>query len=389
MHLHFDCFSGVSGDMTLAAMVDLGVPADWLQAQLQRVLPPDDFHLTTDRVMRSGIQAVDLHVHVTSHVHARHFTEIRDLIRNSGLGEAVQKNSLDIFSRIAAAEAGIHGCTPEEVHFHEVGAVDAMVDIMGTALAVDYLGITSISSSAVALGSGFVTCQHGVLPVPAPATLKILEGLPAYGTTVPHELATPTGSAIVAGLATEFGPIPEMTIHRVGYGAGKRDLEQQPNLLRLLLGERGASLETENGIVVIETTIDDMNPELFGFVMERLFEDGALDVCWIPVQMKKNRPGTLVQVLSRRENRSAIVQRLLSETTTIGVRYHDVRREILKRENRQVITSFGRVPVKAILRPDGRECLTPEYEACREIARQRNLPIQDVYRTILREVGSE
>ncbi|MFZ5569776.1 MAG: nickel pincer cofactor biosynthesis protein LarC [Thermodesulfobacteriota bacterium] len=387
MHVHFDCFSGISGDMTLAALVDLGVPVEWLRDRLGRVLPPDDFDLTASPVQRGGIRAMDVQVRVRRHEHARHFTDIREMILGGGLPETVQKTSLEMFQRIAEAEAGIHGCRLEEVHFHEVGAVDAMVDIIGTALGVDYLGIASISSSPVALGSGFVECRHGLLPVPAPATLKILEGLPVYGTSVPHELATPTGAAIVATLAAEFGPLPDMTVARTGYGAGKRELRQQPNLLRLVAGKRTRSAEAENGTVVIETTIDDMNPELFGFVMNRLFEDGALDVCWIPVQMKKNRPGTLVQVLSRQEHRAAIVQRLLSETSTTGVRYHEVRREKLARELRLVETSLGRIQVKAIVRPDGGVRLTPEYEVCREIAQRLDLPLQEVYRTILKEVG--
>ncbi len=387
MHAHFDCFSGISGDMTLAAMVDLGVPPEWLREKLELILPADEFELKTGWVMRSGIKAVAVDVKVKPADHARDFRAIKALLLGSVLPETVRQRSLAIFEKIAAAEAAVHGCSMEQVHFHEVGAVDAIVDIVGTALGLDYLGVASVSAGAIPLGCGFVVCQHGTLPVPAPATLKIVEGLPVCGTRIPHELTTPTGAAILAVLADEFGPIPLMTVRTSGYGAGKRELKEQPNLLRVLLGRRSGLKGASNAVVVIETTIDDMNPEIFGFVMERLFQDGALDVCWVPVQMKKNRPGTLVQVLSRLEDRPAIVRRLLSETTTSGVRYYEVRREILEREIKWVDTAFGKVQVKAITRPDGKVQMTPEFDACRDIARERNMPIKDVYERIIKEIS--
>lgn len=387
MHAYFDCFCGISGDMTLGAMIDLGVPAQWLSEQLCTVLPPSDFTVTVDRNTRSGIQAMNVTVQDNTKAHARDYKAIRRLVIESGLPASVKETGLAIFSRIAAAEAEIHGRDIDAVHFHEVGGVDAIVDILGTALCVQYLGIRTITASSVPLGSGFVTCSHGTLPVPAPATLKILKGLPVIGTDIQSELTTPSGAAIIATLARAFGPMPEMIVHKIGYGAGKRDVAERPNLLRVVTGEPASAEMGEDRVIVIETAIDDMNPEIFGYAMEKLFEAGALDVCMMPVQMKKNRPGTLLQVLCRDQNRKQIIERLFFETTTSGVRYYDARREILHRESREVETRYGRVRAKAITQPDGAVRMAPEYESCREIAAKQGIPIKTVYEQLVGDLS--
>jgi uncharacterized protein (TIGR00299 family) protein len=243
------------------------------------------------------------------------------------------------------------------------------------------------------LGKGFVSCSHGKLPVPAPATLDILKDVPVYGTAIPHELVTPTGAAIISATAQGFGAIPDMVINQSGYGAGQRDLADNPNLLRIILGQETQTaadkLETiqEDLVVIIETSIDDMNPELFGHLMDRLFEDGALDVCWIPVYMKKNRPGTKLQLLCQREKRDLLIRRILSETTTLGVRYYESRRRLLRREQQEIETAYGRIAVKRVKDPHGNIRIIPEYEACRKIARRLDLPLRIVYDTVAREAA--
>ena len=312
MIAYFDCFSGISGDMTLGAFFDLGVPVEWLNDRLETI-PLTGFEMLVETVSRNGIQSKSVEVRVKDDTTSRHYEDIKSIIEKSPFSFEVKQRSFDIFEKIADAEALIHGCPREKVHFHEVGGIDALVDIVGTALCADYLEIDSVIASPIPLGRGFVTCQHGILPVPAPATLGILKGVPVYGTKIPHELVTPTGAAIIATLAESFEEMPDMIIEKIGYGAGKREMESQPNLLRIILGteitnskKRVGEYRSDN-IVKIETCIDDMNPEMFGFLMERLFEKGALDVYWIPIFMKKNRPGTMVQVLCSENCREVLV----------------------------------------------------------------------------------
>jgi len=266
-----------------------------------------------------------------------------------------------------------------------------MRSIVGAALCVDYLQVEKVISSSLPLGKGFVTCQHGILPIPAPATVSILQGVPTYGTQIPFELVTPTGAAIISTLAESFGPMPEMIIGKSGYGAGQRELKDQPNLLRIISGTFAGTLSEyqHDKVVIVETSIDNMNPELFGFVMERLFEDGALDVYWIPIYMKKNRPGTMVQVLCHQEQRDRIITRILSETTSIGVRYYPADRCMLLREFRDITTAYGEIQVKCITYPNGQIRYVPEYEICKKIALEKKIPIQVVYDTIQRELTAE
>ena len=388
MIAYFDCFSGISGDMTLGAFFDLGVPVEWLKDRLEAI-PLTGFEVLAETVSHHGIQAKSVEVRVKDDATSRHYEDIKSILEKSPMSSGVKQRSLDIFERIADVEALIHGCPKEKVHFHEVGGIDALVDIVGTALCVDYLKIDSVIASPIPVGRGFVTCQHGTLPVPAPATLGILKGVPIYGTKIPHELVTPTGAAIIATLSESFEEMPDMIIEKIGYGAGKRELETQPNLLRIVLGTEITNSEKELGvyqadqIVILETCIDDMNPEVFGFLMERLFEKGALDVYWIPIFMKKNRPGTMIQVLCPENYREVLMTCILSESSSLGVRYYHVKRRMLGRERITVKTVYGEIAVKRITELDGSSRIIPEYEICKKIALEKNLPIRMVYDTIL------
>jgi uncharacterized protein (TIGR00299 family) protein len=393
MLAYFDCFYGISGDMTLAALIDLGVPLKYLEDRLNSI-PLRDFDITVTQVHRSGIHAVSVSVGAYDDQTTRNFTDIRSLIMDCPLSERIKSTSLQIFKKLASAEARIHSCSTEEVHFHEVGGIDAIVDIVGAAIGLDYLGINNIIASPIPLGTGFVTCRHGKLPVPAPITLDILRGVPVYGTDISHELVTPTGAAIIVTLAERFGTMPDMTMTGIGYGAGQRELEAGPNLLRVIIGT-GSETATaspgeklEDHITILETCIDDMNPELFGYLMDRLFADGALDVYWIPVYMKKNRPATMLQVLCHPNDKDSLIRRILSETTTLGVRYYESRRRLLWRDRFEVKTTYGDIAVKRIKDLQGNIRIVPEYEVCEKIAREQNIPLRIVYDTITRETGN-
>jgi pyridinium-3,5-bisthiocarboxylic acid mononucleotide nickel chelatase len=391
MIAYFDCFSGISGDMTLGAFVDLGVPLEWLKAQFE-TLPVSGYDLSAETVTRSGICAKSVDVFVKDDAASRNYKEITAIIENSSLSSKVKETSLAIFEKIARAEARIHRCPKEQVHFHEVGGIDALIDIVGTALCVDYLGIEKVMASPIPLGSGFVTCRHGTLPVPAPATLDILKGVPVYGTKIPHELVTPTGAAIIVTLADAFAEMPDMIIEKTGYGAGKQVLEAIPNLLRIVMGagpvlqDKTGNRHQEDKIVMVETCIDDMNPEVFGFLMERLFEKGALDVYWIPIFMKKNRPATMVKVLCPEDLCERVMDCILSETTSTGVRFYSAKRRMLPREPIVVKTAFGEIAAKQFIELDGSTRIVPEYETCRKIALDKKLPLRVVYDTILKSL---
>jgi uncharacterized protein (TIGR00299 family) protein len=345
-----------------------------------------------ETISRNGIQAKSVEVRVQDNTTARHYKDIIYTVEKCSLPPEVKKMSLDVFEKIADAEALIHGGSKENVHFHEVGGIDALVDIVGTALCVDYLKINRVISSPIPVGRGFVNSRHGILPVPAPATLCILKGIPVYGTKIPHELVTPTGAAIVTSLAESFEEMPDMNIEKIGYGAGKRELEAQPNLLRIILGpklknsEKGIGAYQADQVVILETCIDDMNPEVFGFLMDRLFEKGALDVYWIPVFMKKNRPATMVQVLCTEKYHEALMACILSESSSLGVRYYHAKRWMLGREKVMLKTVYGEIAAKRITELDGSSRIVPEYEICKNIALEKNLPLRMVYDTILKSL---
>ncbi|MFW6080371.1 MAG: nickel pincer cofactor biosynthesis protein LarC [Desulfosalsimonas sp.] len=376
MIAYFDCFSGISGDMTLGALIDLGVPAEWLKKTIAEKLHLEGFDITAEAADCSGISAKRVTVE-TKDTPERDYAAISQLIKSSALPHSVIETSLAMFDRLAEAEASIHGCEKNHVHFHEVGGVDAIVDMVGTALAVDYLGIDTVEASPLPMGSGTVDCSHGTLPVPAPATAALLRGVPVYGSDISSELVTPTGAAIITTLAQSFGTMPDMIMGAVGYGAGSRSFPRRPNVLRIMTGSRKASADS---MMLVETCIDDMNPEIYGYLTDRLFAGGASDVYMIPVYMKKGRPGTMVQVLCEKARKEDMASMILTETSAIGVRYYPVSRRVLERRQIMVETPFGPVAAKQVCTPDGGVRITPEYESCRQIAEKKNIALQEVYR---------
>jgi uncharacterized protein (TIGR00299 family) protein len=392
--LHFDCFSGASGDMVLGALLDLGVPLDGLRAALGS-LALDCGEVSASRVVRSGISATKFHVrehagagtnhpddnragHHDPHDHGHHsLAEIAAFIDRSALSPAGKARAKRLFDRLGEAEAAIHEMPVEQVHLHEVGAIDSIVDIVGAVYALEWIGATEITASPLNVGSGTVRSAHGLLPVPAPATARLLSGAAVYSGAVAAELVTPTGALIVTDYAKAFGPMPPLRIGKIGYGAGDRDFPGHPNVLRVFLGETMTPGAADR-VVVIECEIDDMSPQLFGPLMDRLYGAGALDVYYTSVMMKKNRPGVLVTVLAVPDRREAITGTLFAETTTIGVRYQETQRECLERQIRTLETSFGPVRFKVASR-DGRVInAAPEFDDCARIASEQGLAVKDV-----------
>lgn len=440
---YFDCFAGISGDMTVGALIDLGVDADWLRGELRK-LPLEGYQLQVQRVLKGGIQAVQFsvilqqpggpqladaefsevdlraessppdpaaapeaaqaHAHPAEGAHGhRSLGEILALIQESRLSDGVKAAASRIFTRLGEAESKVHGVPLEQVHFHEVGGVDAIIDIVASAIALERLGIEAIYASPLHLGSGFVRSQHGLLPVPAPATANLLAGVPAYSSQARGELVTPTGAAILTSLASGYGPLPPLTIQAVGYGAGRREREF-PNALRLFLGESlqggpnnphpgeatrdpfpeqhqapaGPGGYHEGPALVLEATIDDMEPELFEALTDKLLQAGALDVLLIPVQMKKSRPGLILHVLAHPASLDVLLQIIFTESTSIGVRTYPVTKRMLQREIAQVETPYGSVRVKLARLGERIVNIKPEYEDCRELARRLDLPVKNV-----------
>lgn len=380
--LYFDCFAGASGDMLLAALLDAGAPEEAVRGELAR-LPLVGYELELKRVVKKGLSALDVTVAVTEKQQPhRHYSDIKELLETSGLTPRVKEMSLQIFQRLAEAEGKIHGRPPEKVHFHEVGAVDSIVDIVGIAAAIAALGAERILSSPLHTGTGFVCCAHGELPVPAPATLELLTGVPVYSRGIEAELLTPTGAAVLATLA-EFGPLPAMTITGSGYGAGKKDLPIA-NLVRVIVGENETpQAYQQEDAVVLEANIDDMNPELYSYVSESLFAAGALDVTLIPVQMKKGRPGVMLSVLAKQGREKPITDIIFRETTTLGIRMIAAQKLMLTRRHMTVDTPYGQVRVK-IAEADGQIInAAPEYEDCLQLARATGIPLKQIYATAL------
>lgn len=386
MIAYFDCFSGISGDMTLGALVDLGISAGWLEDRLKEALGLDGFSIRAHGVERGGISGKKVDV-IVSDAGVRDYTAIRALIENSRLSQFAAEKSLAMFQKIAGAEAAIHGVPEDDVHFHELGGMDAIVDVVGTAICMERMGFRSVAASRVAVGSGMVECAHGRLPVPAPATLSILTGIPVYGTDIVSELVTPTGAAILATFAQSFEPVPDMVVTGIGYGAGSRDLPRQPNMLRIITGHPETA--SSDYVEIVETSIDDMNPEVFGYLADRLFDAGALDVCLFPVYMKKGRPGTFLQVLCHRAILPVISRMILTETSAAGLRHHSVGRRVLERKAVFVSTPYGRVQAKEIRTPDGKRRIAPEFEECKRIALSMNLPIREVYELVMRHAEED
>ncbi len=429
--LYFDCFSGISGDMTVGALLDIGADEKALLDGLDQ-LNVDGYKLNIEKKLKNGISGTDfsvileehhdheeehehhnhdehdhghshehhshehehphaqVHKHNSEHVH-RNMGDIERIINDSGLNERVRKLSMDIFRLVAEAEGKIHGKPAGEVHFHEVGAVDSIVDIIGTAICIDNLAVDRIVFSNLPLSRGFVKCQHGVFPLPAPATLEILKNVPVYYTDINFELVTPTGAAIAKGLADEFGMVGELEVEKIGYGLGKKTYEI-PNVLRVMLFNSKKKIQNSvvgieaNSVVEIETNIDDMTAEQLGSAVEMLFSEGALDVFFTPVFMKKNRPGTKLTILCQPDKKEGIVEAVLKHTSTFGVRLSHMERSILDRETVEVDTEFGSIRCK-IGKLEGKILkYSPEYEDCRAAALQYGRPIADIYNEAISKV---
>jgi len=374
---YFDCFSGVSGDMILGALVDAGLEVSELEAELSQ-LPVRGFRLQAEKTTRRGISGTKLSVITEEHRTERHLPDINEIIDRSALSDDIKNTSKRVFMELASVEARIHQKTVDEVHFHEISALDSIVDVVGSLLGLRKLGLGAVYASRIHVGTGFVECRHGTLPVPAPATLELLKGVPVYSKGIESELATPTGVAILKSVAKGFGPMPDMTVDRIGYGAGSRELEI-PNLLRICIGETCQDRYAGDEVLLLETNIDDMNPEFFGHVSERLLTQGALDVFMTPIYMKKNRPATLLSVLTAKEKLDGVLSTVFSETTTLGVRIHSVDRRVLARETISVKTTLGDIRVKVGRIGGEVKTMAPEYEDCREIAARQGVPLKDVY----------
>ena len=374
--LYLDCFAGISGDMLLGALLDLGVSEEHLRSELAK-LPLHGYRIETRRVTKQNIVATKFDC-ITGHEHAhRSYSEITAMIFNSTLPDGVKQRATNVFHALGAAEAKVHGIPLEKVHFHEIGAVDSIVDIVGTCIALKALGVQEIHAAPPPLGSGFVETAHGKFPIPAPATLELLKGVPTQSSPERCELVTPTGAALLVEFATKFGPMPAMAVEKIGYGAGTRDLEKTPNVLRAVLGV--ASQQEADTVTVIEANIDDMNPQWFGDIMERLLVMGALDVFLTPLQMKKNRPGTLLTVLCEPSDADRFAELVLTHTTSFGVRLYEARRRKLDRDIVRVPTRFGEIEVK-IGRLNGKVVTrSPEYESCKRAAALANVPVREVY----------
>ena len=421
--LYFDCFSGISGDMALGALLDAGLPLDDLKHALGS-LALGDAHVHTERVLRAGVSATKFIVHAHpegashhSHDHGHHasasterpagsaadvvrsaphaadhhhghrtLAEIFGLIDGSSLSAAGRARAKAMFQRLGEAEAAIHQMPVERVHLHEVGALDSIIDIVGIVFAMEWAGASRIASSPLNVGGGMVHSAHGIFPVPAPATVTLLGDAPVYSGRVQKELVTPTGALIVSTYATSFGPIPSMSIERVGYGAGERDDPDTPNVLRVLIG-RAADRPEASRVTVVECEIDDMNPQIFGVVMEKLYAAGALEVFYVPIQMKKNRPGTLLTVIAPPERRSSIAEVIFRETTTIGLRHADMDRECLQREFVGVTTPLGTVRFKVAWRNGRVMNAVPEFEDCAKLAAANNLSVKEVQAMAIQAYG--
>lgn len=426
--LYLDCFAGASGDMLIGALLDCGLDFEFLRRELAK-LGVEGYELSVKRVDRSGISATkfDVHLHEEPHAHAhahkhnhahhdhhdhhdhahthgqhhnhehvhaephghshqhtghehhhRSLSEIKRLIEASALDAAIKQRAQAIFQRIGEAEAKIHNIPVEQVHFHEVGAVDSIMDIVGACIGLQALGLERIISSPLHVGSGTFTCAHGTYPVPGPAAAELLRGVPTYAKDILGELVTPTGAGIIATLASEFGPMPLMRAERIGYGAGTREYPKFPNVLRAVIGEL-ATDATPTTVTVIEANIDDLNAQVFGHLMETALAAGALDIFYTPVQMKKNRPGVLLTLLCAPEDRERMAALIFRETTTLGVRYRDERREVLSREHHEVKTPYGSIKIKIARAQDGRVInYAPEFEDCRAAAERHQVAVREV-----------
>ena len=385
---YFDCFSGISGDMILGALVDLGIEPSSLANELDK-LNLDEFTIDFKKVTKHSIAATHAVVEERNldqkrhnNHHHRHLSDIFAILDQSSLQPDIIHQSKQIFDKLAEAEAKVHDTSKDKVHLHEVSGIDSIVDIVGTVIGLNLLGIEKIYASPISLGTGFVTCDHGKMPVPVPGTMEILKDIPVRPTEIRKELTTPTGAAVISSLTESFGPMPKMVIKQIGYGAGTRDLTEIPNLLRIVIGQENDTDQDE--VYIIETNIDDNSPEIIGHVMEKLFNIGALDVFLTPIFMKKNRPGTKLSVICNLHNCDDMVSIILNETTTFGVRRYKVNRDKLSRDLIEIETKWGTIQAKRGFMKDKHIKTIPEFEDCRKIAVANDIPIREVYETAIR-----
>jgi len=373
---YFDCFSGASGDMILGSLIDAGLSARRLKEMVKQLRIPT-IRLRAKKILKNGISSTQVFVEGSEKRSHRTLKEILRIVEKSGVEVEVKEKSDEIFKRIASVEAMIHQIPAEEVHFHELGGLDSIVDIIGSVWGIRQLGIEKIYVSKTNVGTGFITCEHGILPVPAPAALALMEGKPIYSSGIERELLTPTGAALLSTLGSEFGSMPLMKVERIGYGAGRDDLPH-PNLLRLIIGTSEVTSARER-VVVIETNIDDMNPQFYDYVMEKLFSIEVLEVFFTPVLMKKNRPGTLFTVIGPSEKLPAIIEVLLKETTTLGLRWHEEERVKTERIIVTKETRYGKIRFK-LAKWEGKVInYSPEYEDCKRLALKRSVPLKEIF----------
>jgi uncharacterized protein (TIGR00299 family) protein len=385
--VHFDCFSGLSGDMTLGALIDAGVDADAIRQGLDSLGLP--ITLQVAKVRKGGFAATQATIEAPEETSHRHLPEVEDILARGKLTERQRDLALRIFRRLAEAEATAHGMPLDKVHFHEVGALDSIADIAGAAIGLDLLGAERITSRSVPTGSGTVKCAHGIMPIPTPGTTALLRGVPLAASPIKAELTTPTGAAILTTVVQQWVESPVMTVETVGSGAGQRDFAEQPNILRLFVGtvaETGAAVETDH-VWVLETNLDDVPGEVVGYCFEQLFAAGALDVFNVPIQMKKNRPGMLLSVIALEAHLAALEAILFRETGTFGIRRYPVQRHKLQRQAASVQTPWGPIHGKRGWRQGGPQVFTPEYEECARVARQNGVPLREVYAAVQRAHG--
>ncbi|MCB2184543.1 MAG: nickel pincer cofactor biosynthesis protein LarC [Desulfobulbaceae bacterium] len=382
-----DTFSGISGDMFLGALLDAGLPRNILLKELAK-LPLTGYSFQSEQTKEKSIHATRISIQVENDQPHRSWKSIQFLLNESDLLPLVKEKAMLIFGELAKAEAKVHGCDPADVHFHEVGAIDSIIDIVGAAIGLHYFQIDRLISSPLPLSRGWVACDHGQLPLPAPAVCELTEGMPVYGVELEQELVTPTGAAILKALAHSFGPFPTMTVERSGYGAGSRQLQNnQPNLLRLVIGASFSAEEVQE-VEIIECHLDDFSPELFPYLSEQLFARGALDVALTPIQMKKGRPAFLLCVIADPAESWELKKCILSESTAIGLRFHREHRWTLSRKSGWLQTRWGKVAVKKVTTPAG-ESLYPEYEDCRRLALEHGIPLKRVYNEVSRAEGDD
>ena len=379
--LHFDCFSGISGDMTLGALIDAGADVGAVRAGLDSLGLPIRLHV--EKVRKGGFAATQVWVQAPEETEHRHLPDVEAILAKGSLTASQRELALRIFRKLAEAEAAAHGMPLDRVHFHEVGALDSIADIAGVAIALDLLGIERYSCRSVPTGQGMVKCAHGLMPIPAPGTAALLKGVPLAPSSIKAELTTPTGAAILAATVQEWAETPVMRVEAIGHGAGMKDFLDQPNLLRVFLGEVEASTPERDQVWVIETNLDDVPGEIIGYCCERLFDAGALDVYTTAVQMKKGRPGVVLSVVAPESAVAEVEATLFRETQTFGVRKHRADRSKLQREAVTVTTRWGEVKAKRGWR-EGLEVLTPEYEDCARVAREHGVPLREVYDEVRR-----